>query len=373
MRKAYRMFRRGRVFWCQNNQTGKQESLRIKDRAAAERLVQAKNEAQLHPTINLQIARAYLVASDPAFATRTWQFVMDEILKLKVAESENVREPKIAESRGNTIFGAVATTRRWRVAVSDKAFDGLRALPLLETRAEDLLRAIENGKTSANVYLRRIHNFALGMNWIPVPIIPKKNWPKLTGGGKRAITAEVHAAKSEHTPLSTVPKIAVVFSTGAQNSTGQLGEMLTTAIEEALLSKGFALATRSEVSELQKEIDFQHSGITSAAGAARVGHALNVQGLVTIRVNAAVEEEKRYNWETFLLGKHSDLIGTAIEADITLRLLRVEPFETLWVGSQNIAGLFKNSPPIDVVCVASAKRIIAELPPLASERQAGNR
>jgi hypothetical protein len=146
--------------------------------------------------------------------------------------------------------------------------------------------------------------------------------------------------------------------------------MLTAAIEEALLSKGFALATRSEVSELQKEIDFQHSGITSAAGAARVGHALNVQGLVTVRVNAAVEEEKRYNWETFLLGKHSDLIGNAIESDITLRLLRVEPFETLWVGSQNIAGLFKNSPPIDVVCVASAKRIIAELPPLRGERQA---
>ena len=33
MRKTYRMFLRGEVFWCQNNGTGKQETLRTKDRA----------------------------------------------------------------------------------------------------------------------------------------------------------------------------------------------------------------------------------------------------------------------------------------------------------------------------------------------------
>jgi hypothetical protein len=33
--------------------------------------------------VNLQIARAYLAASDPQIATRDWQFVMDELVKLK--------------------------------------------------------------------------------------------------------------------------------------------------------------------------------------------------------------------------------------------------------------------------------------------------
>jgi hypothetical protein len=46
--------------------------------------------------------------------------------------------------------------------------------PLIETRAEHLLRAVEIGKVSTNVHLRRIHNFALDMSWLPAPIIPKR-------------------------------------------------------------------------------------------------------------------------------------------------------------------------------------------------------
>jgi hypothetical protein len=139
------MFLRGAVFWCQNNETGKQETLRTKDRATAARLLHAKNEAHEQPIINLQIARAYLMVSDPEAATRTWQFVMDELVKLKFGE----------------------TRRRWLVAVKDKALDGVRNLRILETRAEHFLRAMEKGKVSTNIYLRRIHNFALGMNWLP--------------------------------------------------------------------------------------------------------------------------------------------------------------------------------------------------------------
>ena len=168
----YRMFLRGTVFWCQANETGKQETLRTKDRATAERLLHAKNEAHLQPIINLQIARAYLMVSDPAAATRTWQFVMDEIVKLKHEE----------------------TKRRWLVAVKDKAFDGIRNLPLLETRAEHFLRAMEKGKVSTNIYLRRIHNQALGMNWLPVPVIPKRMWPSFRFKDKRAITLDEHKA-----------------------------------------------------------------------------------------------------------------------------------------------------------------------------------
>jgi hypothetical protein len=156
VKKKYRMFLRGTVYWIQDNETGKQETLHTKDRAEAERLFQAKNEAHRQPIINLQIARAYLMVGDPQVTTRTWQFVMDEIVKLKNKEQ---------------------TKRRWLVAVKDKALDGLRNLPLLETRAEHFLKAMGKGKVSTNIYLRRIHNFALGMSWVPVPVIPKRMWP----------------------------------------------------------------------------------------------------------------------------------------------------------------------------------------------------
>lgn len=166
------MFIRGTVFWCQDNETGKQDTLRTKDRATAERLLAAKNEAHAQPIINLQIARAYLLVGDPHIGTRTWQFVMNEIVKLKHDETE----------------------RRWLVAIKDKALDGLRDLPLLETRAEQFLRALEQGKVSTNVYLRRIHNFALAMNWLSVPVIPRRQWPDIRHKEKRAITLEEHRA-----------------------------------------------------------------------------------------------------------------------------------------------------------------------------------
>jgi integrase len=47
---------------------------------------------------------------------------------------------------------------------------------------------------STNVFLRRIHNFALAMNWLPVPVIPRRQWPGFRFGEKRAITIEEHQA-----------------------------------------------------------------------------------------------------------------------------------------------------------------------------------
>lgn len=166
------MFLRGTVYWIQDNDTGKQQTLRTKDRTEAERLFNARNEAHRQPIINLQIARAYLMVGDPEAAQRKWSDVMAEIVKLKHGETE----------------------RRWRVAIKDKELEGIQDLPLLETRAEHFLRAMEKGKVSTNIYLRRIHNFALGMNWLPVPVIPKRMWPDFRFRDKRAITLDEHKA-----------------------------------------------------------------------------------------------------------------------------------------------------------------------------------
>ena len=79
MKARFRMFRRGKVFWCRDNGTGKQETLGTKVRESALRVLHAKNEAERQTAINLQIARAYLAAADPEIATRNRQFVMDEM------------------------------------------------------------------------------------------------------------------------------------------------------------------------------------------------------------------------------------------------------------------------------------------------------
>ncbi|MGH7993393.1 MAG: tyrosine-type recombinase/integrase [Limisphaerales bacterium] len=172
MRQRYRLYRRkrGGRYYIHDDLTGKQDSLHTTDRATALRLFHSRKEAQQQPAVNLQIARAYLAASDPQIATRNWQYVMDEMVKLKTGQTQH----------------------RWQTAIRDKAFDCLRHLPVLESRPENFLRALEAGKVSTNVYLRRIHNFALDMTWLPWPVIVKRQWPKIEFKDKRAITWEEH-------------------------------------------------------------------------------------------------------------------------------------------------------------------------------------
>jgi integrase len=86
------------------------------------------------------------------------------------------------------------TRRRWEVAIKDKNFDCLRNQTVCETRPEHFDRALADGKVSTNVYLRRIHNHALGMEWLLKSVIPRLQWPKPVFKSKRAITAEEHAA-----------------------------------------------------------------------------------------------------------------------------------------------------------------------------------
>jgi len=174
MRQRFRLYRRknGGRYYIHDDATGKQDSLHTTDRATALRLVHSRNEAEQQPAVNLQIARAYLAASDPQISTRTWQYVMDEMVKLKRGE----------------------TQRRWLVAVKDKEMDIIRNLPVLETRSEHFLRVLESGKVSTNVFLRRIHNFALDMTWLPWPVIVKRQWPKVQFKDKRAVTWEEHRA-----------------------------------------------------------------------------------------------------------------------------------------------------------------------------------
>jgi len=123
MKNRYRLFeRKNGILFLEDRITRKQESLRTRNREAACRILNARNEAHQQPTINLQIARAYLMVSDPGSTTRTWQHVMEQIVSTKTG---NTRE-------------------RWQTAMKDKAFDSIRHRKLTETHAEHLLEVLKN-------------------------------------------------------------------------------------------------------------------------------------------------------------------------------------------------------------------------------------
>jgi len=86
------------------------------------------------------------------------------------------------------------TRDRYVTAWADHAFDLIRDLPLLETRADHILKVLRTGTVSTNVYLRRLHNFALDMNWLPKSLVPRRQWPKPVFKPKRAITLAEHEA-----------------------------------------------------------------------------------------------------------------------------------------------------------------------------------
>jgi hypothetical protein len=83
-------------------------------------------------------------------------------------------------------------------AVVDGAFDTIRDLPLLNTRPEHFLRVLENGFISTNNFLRRFHNFAADMGWLPWPVMPKRQWPKIRYKAKRAVTQQEHELIVSH-------------------------------------------------------------------------------------------------------------------------------------------------------------------------------
>ena len=169
----YRLYRRRNgVFYWQENDSAKQGTLRTTDRHEAERLLNAMNESHREPTLNLNLARAYLAAHDPKMAKRTWQAVMDEM----------------------ATHGIPTTQHRCARGFRSRAYDAIRNKPLVQTTGADLLAIIHaNGNCVAH-YLRRLHNLAVDLGWLAWPILAKRAWPKIRSQSKRAITAEEHGA-----------------------------------------------------------------------------------------------------------------------------------------------------------------------------------
>lgn len=173
MKKRFRLIHRGErggLFYCVDSETGKRFSLKTKDRDAAEQIVLAKNQSLRQPALNLQIAKAYLSGTDNGVSSRTWRNAIEAVTETKLD----------------------ANKERWQRAIKDPALQSLLPLVIIETKAESLLASMRTGTVSTNVFLRRLHNFCVDMNWLPWPLIPKRQWPAVRYKEKRAITVEEH-------------------------------------------------------------------------------------------------------------------------------------------------------------------------------------
>src|SRR5438876_9660345 len=98
---------------------------------AENRLTEAKNNAERQPVLNLQIAKAYLAGTDNGIATRTWRNAIDALTNTKQGANQH----------------------RWRTAAKDKAFAPLMPRIIIETPGELLLKVLQTGTVSTNIFL----------------------------------------------------------------------------------------------------------------------------------------------------------------------------------------------------------------------------
>ena len=172
MQNRFTMFRRGAVFYCEDRTTGQQKSLLTRNGAEARKLVQVKNEAVNQPLLNLVMAKTYLAAQDPKLVPRTWADVMEMFCNR----------------------GKPATRMRHERVIRTKPMRFLRDKRLVETTADDFFHALSLGTNSTIAFLQTLHNDALGIGWIPAPILPRKRWPRMQKKIRRAITESEHKA-----------------------------------------------------------------------------------------------------------------------------------------------------------------------------------
>jgi len=73
MQSRFRLFRRrgkhGRVYYLQDDASGKQESLKTTSKEEAKKILQAREQAVAHPLLTLlnrELANTYLKAADPS-------------------------------------------------------------------------------------------------------------------------------------------------------------------------------------------------------------------------------------------------------------------------------------------------------------------
>lgn len=69
----YRKYRRKNgIYYCEDLETGKQQSLGTRNVEVADRLVAARNETTKSQLLNKELARIYAQGADPRMTTRTW-------------------------------------------------------------------------------------------------------------------------------------------------------------------------------------------------------------------------------------------------------------------------------------------------------------
>jgi len=173
MNDHYRLYRRSNgIYYIEHAKTRRQQSLRTKCPDQANTLLLAYNRALEEPALNMALAKAYFSGRAPQLITRTWNDVLEE-MAARYQGSTRTRFQKFARSRPILLIKDVRLT---------------------ETESAHFLAVLNHSKAgvSTNKWLRIVHNRALDLNWLPMPVMARKAWPSSRAKRVQAIARKQH-------------------------------------------------------------------------------------------------------------------------------------------------------------------------------------
>ena len=200
-KQRFWLYERAGVFYLHDSETGQRESLHTRNKREAEQIRMTRNQMAAQPQLGWALAKACLSAQDPKIAARTWQDVMEEFCRR----------------------GKPQTQQRRRRATKGKPLSLLQSRKLIETTADDFIVTLRTAGAMANATLRCLQNLAVGLGWLPWPILPNKLWPGVRRQKKRGVTWEEHQRilAAEHN-LERRQYYEVLWETGASQSDAAL-------------------------------------------------------------------------------------------------------------------------------------------------------
>ncbi len=104
MTSTFRLYRRGKTFYCEHTETKKQQSLRTKDRMEANRLLVAMNAGDNSVALNRELGRIYLMSAEPELNIRTWRDVMNALIEKHKVEATRYRYEIASKDNGSSRF-----------------------------------------------------------------------------------------------------------------------------------------------------------------------------------------------------------------------------------------------------------------------------
>ena len=115
-----------------------------------------------------------------------WSAIKGALEQIKQGKipAMNVRLEQL-QSRGKD-----SSRERYASVFKSPSFDGLRNKKLLETTADDFFAVFKQGKVAITYFLKRLHNFALSLGWIALPVVAPYLWPKYEAKERRGITPD---------------------------------------------------------------------------------------------------------------------------------------------------------------------------------------